>query len=73
MNHHYSHYWRNAVTKTLNEFVAEKLDKEDHDLENKFKDVDCDCDLDELDEEAREYCQQKRMIKYINYAWTWND
>lgn len=61
------------MKKTLVDFVTEKKKQgEDHDVEEKFKDVDCNCDLETLDDDAREYCQQKNMIKYINYAWTWN-
>ena len=61
------------MKKTLVEFVTEKKDQdENHDVEEKFKDVDCNCDLSELEDEAREYCTQKRMIELINKAWTWN-
>lgn len=60
------------MKRTLKEFVTEKFDNEDHDVESRFKELDCDCDLDTLEEDEREYCAQKNMIKYINYAWTWN-
>lgn len=60
------------MKKTLNEFVAEKKESADHDVETKYADLDCNCDLDTLDDDAREYCTQKRMIELINKAWTWN-
>jgi len=62
------------VKKTLTEFLAEKKKAGiDHDVETKFKDVDCNCDLDTLDIEARNYCNAKRMIDLINKSYTVND
>jgi hypothetical protein len=58
--------------KTLAEFLTEKVKQEDHDVEEKFKDVDCNCDLDTLEDDAREYCSQKRMVDFINKAYTVN-
>lgn len=34
-------------------------------VERDFKDVDCSC-LDELDDDAKEYCKNKLMVKYMS-------
>jgi hypothetical protein len=61
------------VKKTLSDFLTEKKKAGiDHDVEERFKDLDCNCDLDEMDEDERDYCNQKRMIDFINRAYTVN-
>ena len=61
------------MKKTLSDFLTEKKKESvDHDVEERFKDLDCNCDFDTLDDDEREYCTQKKMIEFINKAYTVN-
>ena len=61
------------MKKTLNDFLIEKKKEvADHDVEEQFKDLDCNCDMDTLNDDEREYCTQKKMIEFINKAYVVN-
>lgn len=61
------------MKKTLKDFLIEKKDKGiGHDVEKRFKELDCNCDLETLSKEERDYCTQKKMIEFINKSYTVN-
>lgn len=48
--------------KTFIQFLQEKA-KPDHDVEEKFKDVDC--DSEDLTDDERDYCAGKKLVKFL--------
>lgn len=56
--------------KNLLEFITEKKEKVE-DFEDKFKNVDCSC-WDDLSDEEKEYCKDKKIVDFINKSYMAN-
>jgi hypothetical protein len=54
------------MKRTFIEFLTEKKKRMDKDVDERFKDVDC--ESEELSEEEMEYCAGKKLVKYLYKA-----